>query len=305
MTEKMTVRVINMQMRTDLAVEAREIAGDEISGVEQKEEVQGDMKVITTKIIDEGAARRLNKSCGNYVTIELPSLSDNIRHTDKRVPEIGRIIKGLLPVNGLILAVGLGNRNITPDALGPKTADGILATRHITGEIAKSTGLDKLRPVAVLKTGVTGETGIETAEMILSIVKRIKPTAVVTVDALAAKSLSRLGRTIQITDTGISPGAGVGNSRTAINQKTLGIPVVAIGIPTVVDAATLAIDIVKAKSEAQAAQLEREVTPEGNRMVVTPGEIDLLCRRGAKLLSMGLNCALQDRFSLEEIMEFL
>lgn len=294
-----------MQMRTDLAIEAKELAGEELSGVEQKEEIKGDMKITLTKIVGEGAARRLNKSCGTYVTIELPSLSDNIKHTDKKVPEIGKIIKDLLPVNGLILVVGLGNRSITPDALGPQTADKILATRHISGEIAKSTGLDKLRPVAVLKTGVTGETGIETAEMILSIVKRIKPTAVVTVDALAAKSLSRLGKTIQITDTGISPGAGVGNSRTAINQKTLGIPVVAIGIPTVVDAATLAIDIVKAKSEAQAAQLEKEVNPGGNKMVVTPGEIDLLCRRGAKLLAMGLNCALQDKFSLEEIMEFV
>lgn len=294
-----------MQMRTDLAVEAREIAGEDMPGIEQKEEIKGDMKIIVTKIASEGAARRLNKSCGTYITIELPSLSDNIKHTDKRVPEIGRIIKELLPVNGLILVVGLGNRRITPDALGPETADKIIATRHISGEIAKSTGLDKLRPVAVMKTGVTGETGIETAEMISSIVKRIKPNAVVTVDALAAKSLSRLGKTIQITDTGISPGAGVGNTRAAINQETLGIPVVAIGIPTVVDAATLAIDIVKAKSEAQAAQLEKAVSPGGNRMVVTPGEIDLLSSRGAKLLAMGINCALQDKFSLEEIMEFI
>ncbi len=294
-----------MQMRTDLAIEAKELVGDEIPGVEQKEEKEGDMKITVTKITGEGAARLLNKSKGTYVTIELPSLSDNIKHTDKRVPKIGKIIKELLPVNGLILVVGLGNRNITPDSLGPETAEKVLATRHISGEIAKSTGLDQLRPVAVIKTGVTGETGIETAEMILSIVKRIKPTAVITIDALASKSLSRLGCTIQITDTGISPGAGVGNSRAAINYDTLGVPVVAIGIPTVVDAATLAIDIMNVKSEVQACEIAKEVTPKGNKMVVTPGEIDLLCSRGAKLLALGLNCALQDKFSLEEIMEFV
>lgn len=176
--------------------------------------------------------------------------------------------------------VGLGNKRITPDALGPLAAEKILATRHISGEIARSTGLDKLRPVAVVKTGVTGETGIETAEMISSIVKRIKPTAVITIDALASKSLSRLGCTIQITDTGISPGAGVGNSRAAINYETLGVPVVAIGIPTVVDAATLAIDILNAETEMQASQIAREVTPKGNKMVVTPGEIDLCVPEG-------------------------
>lgn len=294
-----------MQMRTDLAIEAKELAGDELSGVEQREETKGDMKITFTKITGEGAARLLNKSRGTYVTVELPSLSDNIKHTDKRVPEIGKIIKNLLPVNGLILVVGLGNKRITPDALGPLAAEKILATRHISGEIARSTGLDKLRPVAVVKTGVTGETGIETAEMISSIVKRIKPTAVITIDALVSKSLSRLGCTIQITDTGISPGAGVGNSRAAINYETLGVPVVAIGIPTVVDAATLAIDILNAETEMQASQIAREVTPKGNKMVVTPGEIDLLCSRGAKLLAMGINCALQDKFSLEEIMEFV
>ena len=143
-------------MRTDLAIEAKELVGDEIPGVEQKEEKEGDMKITVTKITGEGAARLLNKSKGTYVTIELPSLSDNIKHTDKRVPKIGKIIKELLPVNGLILVVGLGNRNITPDSLGPETAEKVLATRHISGEIAKSTGLDQLRPVAVIKTGVTG-----------------------------------------------------------------------------------------------------------------------------------------------------
>lgn len=135
-----------MQMRTDLAIEAKELAGDELSGVEQREETKGDMKITFTKITGEGAARLLNKNRGTYVTVELPSLSDNIKHTDKRVPEIGKIIKNLLPVNGLILVVGLGNKRITPDALGPLAAEKILATRHISGEIARSTGLDKLRP---------------------------------------------------------------------------------------------------------------------------------------------------------------
>lgn len=142
-----------------------------------------------------------------------------------------------------MLVAGLGNMEITPDSLGPKTSRRVLATRHIGGEIARSTGLDRLRPVAVMQTGVTGQTGIETGEYILSIVRRIRPTAVVAIDALASRRTERLGCTLQISDTGISPGAGVGNHRTKITKETIGVPVIAIGVPTVVDAQTLAVDI--------------------------------------------------------------
>lgn len=173
----------------------------------------------------------------------MPSLTDNFTETDKRLETVGNEIKRLLPVNGLVLVAGLGNMEITPDSLGPKTSRRVLATRHIGGEIARSTGLDRLRPVAVMQTGVTGQTGIETGEYILSIVRRIRPTAVVAIDALASRRTERLGCTLQISDTGISPGAGVGNHRTKITKETIGVPVIAIGVPTVVDAQTLAVDI--------------------------------------------------------------
>ena len=195
--------------------------------------VQDAATEISRLIVKNQKARQaLGKEIGTYITIELPSLTDNFTETDKRLETVGNEIKRLLPVNGLVLVAGLGNMEITPDSLGPKTSRRVLATRHIGGEIARSTGLDRLRPVAVMQTGVTGQTGIETGEYILSIVRRIRPTAVVAIDALASRRTERLGCTLQISDTGISPGAGVGNHRTKITKETIGVPVIAIGVPT-------------------------------------------------------------------------
>ena len=204
-------------------------------------------------------------------------------------------------MNGLILVVGLGNEEITPDALGPKTALKVLATRHIQGELARSAGLDGLRPVAVMNTGVTGQTGIETGEYILSVVKRIRPNSVVVIDALASRRLERLGTTLQISDAGISPGAGVGNHRTRINKDTIGVPVISVGVPTVVDVQTLAGDLLGLERQG-----ELENLPKLSRnMVVIPREIDLLTERASRLLGFALNAALQDRFSLSELVELM
>ena len=220
------------------------------------------------------AKQILGKDIGTYITIELPSLTDNFTEADERIKTIGGEIRRLLPVNGLILVAGLGNEEITPDSLGPKTGSRVLSTRHITGELARATGLDKLRPVAVINTGVTGQTGIETGEYILSIVNRIRPNAVVAVDALASRRIERLGCTVQISDAGISPGAGVGNHRTKINQETIGVPVIAIGVPTVVDAQTFANDVAGGGLSGMG-----EYSIPGNRqMIVIPREIDLLIR---------------------------
>jgi spore protease len=232
----------------------------------------------------------------------LPSLTDNFTETDERLVTIGQEIRRLLPVHGLILVVGLGNMEITPDSLGPKTSSRVLATRHITGEIARATGLDKLRPVAVMQTGVTGQTGIETGEYILSVVKRIKPNAVVAIDALASRRLERLGCTLQISDTGISPGAGVGNHRAKINKETIGVPVVAIGVPTVVDAQTLASDLL---GKNLSGKESREVTPNGRQMVVIPREIDLLTERASRLIAFALNGALQNEFDLPQLISLM
>lgn len=294
-----------MQLRTDLALEARELAGENVRGVEYSIDKKDAIEIEKLVIKTEQASRELKKPVGTYITIELPPLTDDFKDTDKRLLSIGDEIRALLPVNGLVLVAGLGNVDITPDALGPKVASGILATRHISGEIARSTGLDKLRPVAVLATGVTGQTGIETSEHLLSVVKRIKPNALIVIDALASRRLERLGCTLQISDTGISPGAGVQNHRTQINCDTMGVPVIAVGVPTVVDAVTLATDLLKIDDECDGVKVREQVSPKGRSMVVTPKEIDLLVDRAAKLISLAINFALQKDFDTSDLLSLL
>lgn len=291
-----------MELRTDLAVEAREIAGEHIAGTEFKTYSENGLEISRLTVKNQKAKQALGKDIGTYITIELPSLTDNFSETDERLITIGEEIRRLLPVNGLVLVAGLGNTEITPDSLGPKTSMRVLATRHITGEIAKSTGLDRLRPVAVMQTGVTGQTGIETGEYISSVVKQIKPTAVVAIDALASRRLERLGCTLQISDTGISPGAGVGNHRTKINKETIGVPVIAIGVPTVVDVQTLANDLLGKDFDANA---KNQISPNGRKMVVIPREIDLLTERASRLIAFALNGALQNEFDLPDLISLM
>lgn len=290
-----------MYLRTDLAVEAREIAGDRVSGVDFKTYSENGLEISRLTVKTEKARQTLGKEIGTYITIALQSLTDNFSAADKRLVTIGSEIRRLLPVNGLILVAGLGNEEITPDSLGPKTALKVLATRHISGEIARASGLDKLRPVAVMNTGVTGQTGIETGEYILSIVKRIRPNAVVAVDALASRRLERLGTTLQISDAGISPGAGVGNHRTKINKETVGVPVISVGVPTVVDVQTLAGDLLGGGLGDKSEKLPKLC----KSMVVIPREIDLLTERASRLIGFSLNAALQDRFELEELVSLM
>lgn len=290
-----------MQLRTDLAIEAKEIAGDRIGGMEYKKYSENGLDISRLTIKNKRAMQALGKEMGTYITIELPSLTDNFTETDKRLITIGDEIRRLLPVNGLVLVVGLGNIDITPDSLGPKTSRRVLATRHIGGEIARSTGLDRLRPVAVMQTGVTGQTGIETGEYILSIVRRIRPNAVVVIDALASRRLERLGCTLQISNTGIAPGAGVGNHRTKITKETIGVPVIAIGVPTVVDAETLANDL----TGCDISELKKTIEPHGRQMVVIPREIDLLTERASRLIAFALNGALQNEFDLPDLVSLM
>ena len=178
-----------------------------------------------------------------------------------------------------------------------------MATRHITGEVARSTGLEALRSVAAIAPGVLGQTGIEVSEVIQSIVQKINPAALIVIDALASMETSRLGTTIQICNTGISPGSGVGNARPGLNQETMGVPVLGIGVPTVVDAKTMARDLLNADGHTcNEEQVSRKTQPRGEPLMVTPREIDLLIERASKLLAMSINGALQPNFSVEEIM---
>lgn len=294
-----------MERRTDLALEAKELAGEELKGVYLEEENKCDIKISRLKIKSDSASRKLNKEKGTYITLELPPFTDSFRDTDERLMVVADEIKKLLPVNGLVLVVGLGNYEITPDALGPKTVSKILATRHIKGEVAKATGLDRLRPVAVVATGVTGKTGIETGEYLYSIIKKIKPNAVIAIDALASRRLSRLGCTLQLSNTGISPGAGVGNNRTRLALDTLGVPVIGIGVPTVVEASTMALDLFDTNDEELSQRLRNMVNPSGRQMVVTPKEIDLLINRASELISLAINCALHPDLSVNDLLSLM
>jgi spore protease len=290
-----------MFFRTDLAVEARELAGGEVQGVQMETSRDEGITITRMRICTPEAAEQLGKGMGSYITVEVPPFTDNSMDVPKHVELIAAEIARLLPENGLVLVAGLGNSNITPDNLGPRAAASVLATRHITGELARVTGLSALRPVAVLAPGVLGQTGIETGELLFSVAERLHPCALIVVDALASRRLERLGCTVQISDTGISPGAGVGNARPRIDAQTMGIPVISMGVPTVVDAATLATDLLDCENENEEKTVQKKVSPRGEAMMVTPREIDLLIQRAARMTGMAINCALQPDFSMEDL----
>ncbi len=281
-----------MNFRTDLALEAHKSNGGQTEGTVFESEKKGDLKISRLHIESDSAAQKLEKPKGCYITIEGLPLTDYFRDAQEQIETISKEITALLPEKGTVLVIGIGNTDITPDALGPFSADTVLATRHIRGEIARCAGLDNLRPTAVLSPGVLGQTGIETGEIIISLLGRLEPCAVIAIDALASKSISHLGKTIQISDSGISPGSGIGNHRLRLNQETLGIPVIGIGMPTVVDAATLVSDM----SGGEHTSFDRQ-----NNFIVTPKEIDLLIERASKLIGMAINCALQPDYSFTDL----
>lgn len=289
-----------MNFRTDLAVEAAEPHVG-IPGVETYEEKCGKSYVIRMSIKNKDAAEKIGKPIGNYITITVPPLTDYFQSSDERIKVISQKISELIPPNGTVLVAGLGNTDITPDALGPKTVDNVLATRHISKDLAKAIGLEGLRSVAVLTPGVLGKTGIETLESLSSAIKAINPSCIIIVDAMASRRLSRLGCTIQISDTGIAPGAGVGNARPVLNKEVLKIPVIGVGVPTVVDALTLACDIMKDSDCLLTPETKNVIPPKAEQMIVTPKEIDLLVGRASLLIGMAINCALHPDFSPDEL----
>ncbi|HAN44353.1 MAG TPA: GPR endopeptidase [Ruminococcaceae bacterium] len=270
------------------------------NGVKQDVYKSGNVEVTRVCISTNQAAQQLGKPEGTYITIEVPPFYASVENADEQTQAIADELAKMLPRQGLVLIVGLGNKHITPDAIGPLTIDGILATRHISPEIAKASGLENIRSVAALAPGVLGQTGIETAEIIHSITNSIKPAAVIVIDALASRSVDRLGCTVQLADSGISPGSGVQNKRKELSKNTLGVPVISMGIPTVVDALTLSADVL-ASGGADADSIERLLPKNGEQMMVTPREIDLLVDRAAKTLSLAINKALQPQLSQEDI----
>lgn len=287
----------NMNFRTDLALERCEFLGKkELSGIEIESFRAHKAKVSRIDVLNAEGEETVGKPIGRYVTVEVTPFAKHAQFIDDSLSAVTREIRRIIPESGSVLVAGLGNMRITPDALGPKCASMIFATRHITGELLKATGLSNLRSVSAFATGVMGETGAEAGEMIRGVVKTVKPDFVITVDALAARSVSRLGSTIQMCNTGIVPGSGVGNARQEISEKTVGVPVISIGVPTVVDAATLIVDCAGADAD------ENMISEQTGGMMVTPREVDLMIERAAKLTSLAINCALQPDITPEDML---
>ena len=273
------------QIRTDLAVETSESRRGEkdVSGFRVETSREGDGIVITKVCIEtQKAAKTLGKPRGTYISIEADQMMEEDAGYHREISDVfSRQLKQFLPEdynNRKILIVGLGNREVTPDALGPLAAGNLCITRHLEPEG---------QTISAIVPGVMAQTGMESLEIIKGVVNETKPDVVLTVDALAARSMKRLGRTIQLTDTGIVPGSGVGNHRNAINKENLGVPVISIGIPTVVDAATIVADAVNANRE----MTEKIMSPQLNGMFVTPKNIDDTIKQLGFLVSEGLNIA--------------
>ena len=291
-----------MNFRTDLAIERQEYREKEtLDGVLSRTETVEGIKVTTIEIINEQGERLIGKPAGKYITLETDKLYKSSEAFSSASQVLCSELRRLLPERGTVLVAGLGNEDITPDALGPKSLDLLLATRHISGEIAESLGLGELRSVAGIVPGVLGKTGIETVESIWGVVKRISPSCVIVIDALASRNTERLGTTVQLCDTGVSPGSGVGNRRKGINSETLGVPVIAVGVPTVVDALTMAADVF----EKAGVDLPDMDFSEHRQMMVTPKEIDSLIDKAAHLIAMGINTALQKNLTAAEIAEIV
>ncbi len=308
-------------VRTDLAVEAKESFEEdnvEIKGViiDESYKEEQDIKITRVVIENENGAKAMGKPMGNYVTLEAPNMvvpdQDYHREISK---ELAEQIKKLIPLEKevSVLIVGLGNREVTPDSLGPNVVENLLITRHVVREYGKEAlGKNKVNIISGIVPGVMAQTGMETLEIVKGVVDETKPDYVIAIDALAARSTKRLNRTIQITDTGINPGSGVGNHRNGLNLESLNVPVIAIGIPTVVDAATIVNDTMENLIDAmeqtkelktiggtlktfdanEKYQLIREIiSPHLNGMFVTPKDIDETVKMLGFTISEGLNMA--------------
>ena len=287
-----------MQYRTDLAMERAQDSGN-MGGVCMRNAQAGPFSICEIEIQSAEAAERLQKPAGRYITLETPpihGLSAQERQTLAR--EIAERLAPLLPPFGDVLTVGLGNRHITSDALGSRVAEGVLVTRHLKDTLPDSLR-GRLRGVSALCPGVLGVTGMETADMVRGAVEQTRPSAVIAIDALSARACGRIGTAIQITDTGILPGSGVGNHRAGLTRDTLGVPVVAIGVPTVVYSAVIVRDALAALRAERPEELARQLTDQD--MVVTPREIDQMVGELGQVLSMGINLALQPRMDANEI----
>ena len=307
--------------RTDLASERRDIYNkankleNDINGIEsEKEEINENVKVERVKITNENGEKAIGKPIGNYITIDVKKLKiaqdeDIEKAAETLANELKKVVDMHIDNQGEVLVVGLGNIYVTPDSLGPKVINEIEVTRHIIKYLPQYVE-EGTREVSAVSPGVLGTTGIETVEILKGIVDNVKPKLVIVIDALASRSIERISSTVQISDTGIVPGAGVGNTRNEISIKTLGIPVIAIGIPTVVETAVLVNDsldlfIEKLQDEAKSndylnnlkqednyEEIREVLVPNDYNLIVTPKEIDDLIENMKDIVAKGINQSL-------------
>ena len=289
--------------RTDLALEARELWQEStekttrLSGVKATKSKEEGYPVTRVDILDQRGEEALGKPRGTYLTIDLSSFwQRKADFFERAVRVVGSHLKAMIPEEGPVLVVGLGNAAMPPDAVGPLAADSVLVTRHLISASPKH--FAGFRPVAVFRAGVLGSTGVESAESVRGLVEQVKPALVIAIDALAARRVGRMCATVQLSDTGIVPGSGVGNHRSALDRESLGVPVFAIGVPTVVDAATLAADLLE---EAGIAELDETRLRQGKTpLTVTTRDVDQQVRELSRVVGYGVNWALQD-LEIEEI----
>ncbi|HHW49707.1 MAG TPA: GPR endopeptidase [Clostridiaceae bacterium] len=327
-------------VRTDLTLEARELFREqyvnnmqqeyrEPPGVDIENDGDENIKVTRVRITSPTGEASLGKPMGNYITLEVPRLMDNdqelYENTCKMLArELARLVN--IDKKATVLVVGLGNWNVTPDALGPKVVSSLMVTRHLLEYVPDQVD-EGVRPVCAVAPGVLGITGIETGEIIRGIVDRVKPSAIIAIDSLASRKMERVNTTIQLADTGITPGSGVGNKRMELSKKTLGIPVIAIGVPTVVDAATMAndtIDLVLDSMIKEAPQgtefykmlksidrnekymmIQEVLKPYVGDLIVTPKEIDDAIKKISKVIANGINIALHEGITLNDVNRYL
>lgn len=291
------------QRRTDLAVEAHRLwqegagEGASLPGVTAQSRVREGFPVDAVTVSSQEAAQALGKPEGVYLTIGLDGLLRREAGAFNRAVEaVSAELAPLLPPDGPALVVGLGSRTVTPDLIGPLTVDHLLVTRHLVEQVPEHFG--DLRPVAAVSPGVLASTGVESSLVAQALAQRLRPACVIAVDALASRSLDRLCRTVQISDTGVVPGSGVGNHRQALDEAALGVPVFTVGVPTVVDGATLALDLLE---QAGYDRADRDGLPAGADFFVTPRDIDDRVAGLSKVLGYAISMALNPSLAVEDL----
>ena len=286
-----------MQIRTDLAVEAHAHLGGKVSGVTSEQEQRGDIVITRVSINNKAAAKCMGKEMGRYITLDMPFIANQ---SPEQLTETARVtadeLKNIAGEAHKILIIGLGNRRMTPDSLGPKTLESVLVTRHIKRELPDFLS-ESAAEICAFAPGVLGVTGIETAEMVRGVVDEVRPDLIIAIDSLASRMTSRIGASVQISDAGISPGSGMGNRRKSLNSASLGAKVIAIGVPMVTYAATIAGDLLESALGSSADEAEnillmkRVLRQRGGDLVVTPKEIDTLSDKTARQLALAIDMA--------------